>query len=135
VKATPGLAARPRAHRALIFALAGISGSIFAPGARLNAETLAHPSAELDVIVVTARKREERSQDVPISIIALSGKELERSHSYLPAEFVQSIPNMQLQLVNRLSRDEDWATTRRAKDSRPAWASTSMASTSLARAC
>ncbi|MFL6603460.1 MAG: TonB-dependent receptor [Steroidobacteraceae bacterium] len=56
--------------------------------------------ADLDVIVVTARKREERSQDVPISIIALGGKQLERSHSYLPAEIVQSIPNMQLQLVN-----------------------------------
>jgi len=84
----------------VFFALAVISGSIVAPGARLNAAAISNPTRELDVIVVTARKRAERSQDVPISIIALSGKELERSHSYLPAELAQSIPNMQLQFVN-----------------------------------
>jgi len=84
----------------MFFALAVILSSIFAPGARLNAEAVSSPTGELDAIVVTARKREERSQDVPISIIALSGKQLELSHSYLPAEIVQSIPNMQLQFVN-----------------------------------
>jgi iron complex outermembrane receptor protein len=85
-------------HLVLFFGGAVICGSILAPGARLNAEPSSNPT--LDVIVVTARKREERSQDVPISIIALSGKQLERSHSYLPAEFVKSIPNMQLQFIN-----------------------------------
>jgi iron complex outermembrane receptor protein len=87
-------------HLVALFALAVVCISILAPGARLNAETISSPMAELDVIVVTARKREERIQDVPISIIALSGKQLERSHSYLATELVQSIPNMQLQLVN-----------------------------------
>ena len=97
---SPRLAARHGARHVVFFALVVICGSILAPGARVNAEAISNPTAELDVIVVTARKREERSQDVPISIIALSGKQLERSHSYLPAELAQSIPNMQLQAVN-----------------------------------
>ena len=68
------------------FALAGFCGSICAD--------------ELPEIVVTARKRDEHSQDVPISIFALAGRQLELSHAYLPAEIAQSIPNMQLQFVN-----------------------------------
>jgi iron complex outermembrane receptor protein len=79
-------------------------------GARLLAccvlAVLAEPTcaqespAMLPAIIVTARKREERSQDVPISIATLSGKQLESSHSYLPAEALQTIPNVQLQFVN-----------------------------------
>ena len=84
----------------MFFALAVGSGWIVAPCARLNAAAISNPARELDAIVVTARKREERSQDVPISIITLSDQELERSHAYLAAEIVQSIPNMQLQFVN-----------------------------------
>ena len=97
-RSSPRLAAPHGAHLIAFFARAIICGSILVPGTRLNAEPGSNPT--VDVIVVTARKREERSQDVPISIIALSGKQLERSHSHLAAELVQSIPNMQLQFVN-----------------------------------
>ena len=96
----PRLAARRGAHQAVFFALAVICGPMIAPSARSSAEAISDPADELDVIVVNARKREERAQDVPISIIALSGNQLERSHSYLPAEILQSIPNMQLQFIN-----------------------------------
>jgi iron complex outermembrane recepter protein len=96
----PRLAARQGTRASVLFALAVISGSIAAPGAGLNAQAIGNPARELDVIVVTARKREERSQDVPISLIASSGQQLERMHSYLPAELAQSIPDMQLQFVN-----------------------------------
>src|SRR5258706_213230 len=99
-RSTARRAARHGAHRVMSFALACICGSTFAPGARSNGADISNSTAELEVIVVTARKREERSQDVPISVIALSGKQLERSHSYLPAEVLQSIPNMQFQFVN-----------------------------------
>ena len=37
---------------------------------------------------------------MPISITALSGRQLELSHAYLASEIAQSIPNMQLQFVN-----------------------------------
>ena len=97
---SPRSAARHGAQPVVLFAHAIICGSIFVAGARLNAQGIDNPTGELAVIVVTARKREERSQDVPISIIALSGKQLDRSHSYLPVEIIQSIPNMQLQFVN-----------------------------------
>jgi len=99
-RSSPHLVERYGPHAAVFFALAVISGSTLAPAAQLNAEVINSPARELDIIVVTARKRAERSQDVPISIITLSGKELQRSHSYLPTEIVQSIPNMQLQFVN-----------------------------------
>ena len=97
---SPRLGGRQGNHAAVFFALAVISGAIVAPGARLNATAISNPTLGLDAIVVTARKRAERSQDVPISIIVLQGKQLERSHSYLATEIVQSIPNMQLQFVN-----------------------------------
>ena len=82
------------------FAAAGVCGSIFAAVTQANAAGISNPAQDLEVIVVTARKHEERSQDVPISISALSGKELERSHASLAAELAQSIPNLQMQFVN-----------------------------------
>jgi hypothetical protein len=84
----------------VFFALGGICGSILAPSARSNAEVVSNPTPELDVIVVTARKRQENSQDVPISIIAMNGQQLDRSHTHFLTEFVQLIPNMQLQFIN-----------------------------------
>jgi iron complex outermembrane receptor protein len=85
---------------AVFFALGGTCGSILAPSARSHAEVVSNPTQELDVIVVTARKRQENSQDVPISIIAVNGQQLDRSHTHLLTEFVQLIPNMQLQFIN-----------------------------------
>jgi len=82
------------------FALGGICASVFSPCARSNAEGISNPAPELDVIVVTARKRQENSQAVPISIMAVNGELLERSHTLLLTEIVQSIPDMQLQFIN-----------------------------------
>ena len=56
--------------------------------------------SKLAEIIVTARQREESSQDVPVSIISLSGAQLQLSHLDLAAEIVPSIPNMQLQFLN-----------------------------------
>ncbi len=92
--------ARYAAHPLKFFALAGICGSIFAHSAGSNAEAISNSTGELDDIVVTARKRQENSQDVPISIIAVSGQQLDRSHTYLLTDVVQLIPNMQLQFIN-----------------------------------
>jgi hypothetical protein len=63
------------------FARVVICGSILGPGARLDAEPISTPA--VDVVVVTARNREERSQDVPISIIALSGRQLSGAPRWL----------------------------------------------------
>jgi iron complex outermembrane recepter protein len=84
----------------VLIGLGGIGGSLLAPSARSIAEVLSGPSGELNEIVVTARKRQENSQEVPISIITVSGEQLDRSHIYLLSELAQSIPNMQLQFIN-----------------------------------
>lgn len=94
------LTVRRGARLAGFFGLAGICGAIFAPTAPSNAEATSNPVGELENIVVTARKRQENSQDVPISIIAVNGEQLDRSHTHLLTEFVQLIPNMQLQFTN-----------------------------------
>lgn len=54
----------------------------------------------LEQVVVTARRREERSQDVPISLTALKGEDLDRSRVYLASDIVQRVPNMQMQFIN-----------------------------------
>jgi iron complex outermembrane receptor protein len=84
----------------VLLALGGICGSVFSSDARSNAEGIGNPAPELDVIVVTARKRQENSQAVPISIMAVNGELLDRSHTLLLTDFVQLIPNMQLQFIN-----------------------------------
>ena len=56
------------------------------------------PSAEdeaLGEIVVTAQKRSERLQDVPISITAISGDVLANSRISLGNQLVQLVPNLQ----------------------------------------
>jgi iron complex outermembrane recepter protein len=93
------LTVRHDALLAVIFALGGI-GPLLAPSARSNAEVTSNPMPELDVIVVTARKRQENSQNVPISIIAVNGEQLDRSHTRLLTDIVQLIPNMQSQFIN-----------------------------------
>jgi iron complex outermembrane receptor protein len=45
-------------------------------GALLPADVVAAPAADIDEVVVTARKREERLQDVPVSVSVVSGEDL-----------------------------------------------------------
>jgi iron complex outermembrane receptor protein len=58
--------------------------------ASVNSDSL----ARLEEIVVTAQKREERLQDVPISIVAISGKELEDRNITSLDELSFSVPGM-----------------------------------------
>ena len=48
-------------------------------------------------IVVTAQRREERLQDVPVSVSAVSGKTLEELNLRTPAEVFTQIPNVRTQ--------------------------------------
>jgi iron complex outermembrane receptor protein len=58
----------------------------------------AAPAAEDNVIIVTARRREERIQDVPLSITALSGEELTRTGTLEITEIAQEVPNLTLEV-------------------------------------
>jgi hypothetical protein len=64
-RSSPSSAARHGAHPVVFFAFAVTCGSVFAPGAQLYAQPPSTLTRELDAIIVTARIREERSQDVP----------------------------------------------------------------------
>jgi iron complex outermembrane receptor protein len=51
-------------------------------------------------IIVTATRREERLQDVPISITAIGGDQLERSGVTNTRELTQAVPNLNFARVN-----------------------------------
>ena len=51
-----------------------------------------------DVIVVTARRREERLQDVPISISAISGETLAKQGTLELTAIAQEVPNLTLEV-------------------------------------
>ena len=58
-------------------------------------ETAPAEDEALGEIVVTAQKRSEKLQDVPISITAISGEVLSRSRISLGNQLVQLVPNLQ----------------------------------------
>jgi iron complex outermembrane recepter protein len=65
--------------------------------------TAADPDATTDTlpeVVVGARKRQENEQDVPISIVAISGDQLDASHVFLAGDIVRGIPDMNFQFIN-----------------------------------
>ena len=60
------------------------------------ADSVAAPAADdLDVIVVTSRKRAENVQDVPIALSVLSGAELARQGTYTIQQVSQQAPTLQ----------------------------------------
>src|SRR5579872_2566293 len=61
----------------------------------------AQPSAgasNLEEIVVTARKREERIQTVPLAITAFNQKDLEKQHIQQLRDLSKSVPNFSVSL-------------------------------------
>ncbi len=60
-------------------------------------DTIAETAAEDDVIIVTARRREERLIDVPIAVTSLSGAELENRGALDITDVAQVAPNVTLE--------------------------------------
>lgn len=82
---------------AIAFAVAAALGASF-----LATETRAQPSASeasaaLEEVTVTARKREESLQDVPISITAFSADAIEKANIYDIRDVVKLSPNVNFQ--------------------------------------
>ncbi|HKE96175.1 MAG TPA: TonB-dependent receptor [Povalibacter sp.] len=87
-------------HRPELIALVALaSTSAWSQDASIDTSQPAAAPA-LEQVVVTARRREERSQDVPISLAAIRGEDLDRSRVYLASDIVQRVPNMQMQFIN-----------------------------------
>lgn len=56
--------------------------------------------AEAEAIVVTARRREESSQDVPIALSVVDAKTLERTGSFTITQIQQLVPSLQVTATN-----------------------------------
>ena len=78
-----------------------IASILIIPAALLSAPSAEAQAAALEEIVVTARKREESIQDVPLSITAFTGEELERG-GYVDLEDI-SFQTAGMQFNNELA--------------------------------
>jgi iron complex outermembrane recepter protein len=62
------------------------------------AQTAPPPTNQLDEVIVTAQKREENLQSVPVSVTAISGNTMEKLHVQNLADVTATIPNVQVQV-------------------------------------
>ena len=89
---------RTASHFALTSAI--LSGlAIAAPAAAQDAAPSAEEGEANGEIVVTARRREESLQDVPISVTAISGDQLEATGAVDITVLQQAAPNMTMQIA------------------------------------
>ena len=78
--------------RSLLFALAAAHGaSLLAVPAVLEAQTTA---GQIEEIVVTARQREERIEDVPVTITAFTQSEIQSAGIERPQDFIALTPGV-----------------------------------------
>lgn len=62
--------------------------------AEARADTKAEAPQAMDTVVVSARRRDERLQDVPLAVTAFSAKELERQNVQNLGDLQQRVPNL-----------------------------------------
>ncbi|MBL4853086.1 MAG: TonB-dependent receptor [Robiginitomaculum sp.] len=70
--------------------------SIFALVHTGSAKAQSNDEAALDIVVVTAQKRTENQQDVPIAITSLNSKTIERANLSNATQLTQLIPSLQV---------------------------------------
>lgn len=87
-----------RNHRIIL--LAGTGMLALAQPAMAQDAPAEETATSGDAIVVTARKREERLQDVPLAIAAFSGQELKERNIRSLADLAASTPGLSFQDVN-----------------------------------
>ncbi len=80
-----------------------LSIAAFAPS--VNAQVSSNSEGTLEEIVVTAQKREERLQDVPISITVLGGEALDRSADHGVSEALTRVPSVFAPVTNGGARN------------------------------
>ena len=59
-----------------------------------NAQTTSAPSAGIETVVVTAQKRSENIQHVPIAMSAFTQKDLTTQQVAIGADLVKAVPNL-----------------------------------------
>lgn len=98
--------------KASLFACSAISGFLFASMADAQAVAMATPSngtasssEDVTEIIVTARRRAERSQDVPVAVTAVNSEQLEGLYIHDLADLNQLAPNFQIKPAGALFRN------------------------------
>ena len=87
------------------FLIAGVAFAALASNARAqeqahSATDYAALAADLEEVVVTARRREESAQSVPIALTVVDAKQLEATGTYNIAQVVQLAPSLYLNAFN-----------------------------------
>jgi iron complex outermembrane receptor protein len=72
------------------------SGAAWAQGAPPADVAADAADADADAIVVTARHREENSQDIPVALSVVSAETLERTGNYTLSQVQQLVPSLQV---------------------------------------
>lgn len=70
------------------------------PAPEAAADTKANSAVSLESVVIRARNREERLQDVPIPVSVVTGKELERDQALNISDFAKRTTNVQAAELN-----------------------------------
>jgi iron complex outermembrane recepter protein len=82
-------------HAATTFGVGGILAAfLFQPATALTQSS--EPGAQIEEVVVTARKREESYRDVPITVNVFTAEQIESAGIERPADFIKLVPNMTL---------------------------------------
>jgi iron complex outermembrane receptor protein len=67
-------------------------------------ETKSKVATEVETIVVTAERRNESAQDVPVSVTAIGQEQIERQFLHNLADFTRAAPNFTIEGVGSVSR-------------------------------
>ncbi len=81
--------------RSVIFSLLLILPAAGLHGAETDTPTSVEEAGAIEEVIVTARRREESVQDVPISISALSGPDLRLQQIYRADQLTTIVPNLE----------------------------------------
>ena len=87
VRRAVALALNPRSALLCSFLLGGTAMSV-------HADSPGDSSPLLEEVVVTARRREEKMQDVPVAVSAISGDMLAQAHVPDTTQLAQFVPNV-----------------------------------------
>ena len=89
-------------RRLVVLAAIGAVVQLWAPGAAAEqgSDTGAAPVSEVETITVTARRRDEDSQDVPIPIATVSGEALDKAGQFRFEDLNQHFPSTNIQFAN-----------------------------------
>jgi iron complex outermembrane recepter protein len=86
----------PGARRALMLASVSVAVMAALPASAQDAPATTEQASTLDEVVVTARRREERLQDVPVAVTALSSEALENLQASDIGALEGAVPNLTL---------------------------------------